>query len=119
EAGSGQNQTDTELSFITLPGRPCMRFKTIEEVLEWTGVFHQHLAEEYQRLSRRQEQQRLDMLLNYLADHERLLQQTMERVREDTAYGLLHTWFDKAPDIPLPGTLVEFSTLCRASDIPT
>lgn len=94
-----------------------MRFKTIEEVLAWTGVFHDHLAGEYQRLSERGERQRLDLLLKYLADHERLLQQSIERFRADAPERLRNTWFDMAPDVPLPGTLVEFNRLCQASDV--
>src|SRR5690606_29900857 len=103
----GQNQESDSrerISSITLPRRLCMRFKTIEDVLAWTGVFHDHLAGEYQRLSERGEQQRLDLLLKYLADHERLLQRSVERFRDDAPERLRNTWFDMAPEVPLPGT---------------
>ena len=94
-----------------------MRFKTIEEVLAWTGVFHDHLAQEYERLSERDERQRVDLMLKYLADHERLLQQSVERFRAEAPERVRHSWFDMAPDVPLPGTLMEFNELCRAGDV--
>lgn len=87
-----------------------MRFKTIHEVLAWTGSFHQHLAEEYQRLSSGEPRERLRLLLQYLADHERALQQALAAYCDGTHDGALETWYDAAPDVPLPtppGTLLE------------
>ncbi|WP_111656776.1 hypothetical protein [Isoalcanivorax indicus] len=79
-----------------------MRFKTIHEVLAWTGSFHQHLAEEYQRLSNGESRERLRLILQYLADHELALQQALAAYCDGGHDGALDTWYDSAPDIPLP-----------------
>src|SRR5690606_2414445 len=64
-----------------------MRYKNIDEILAWTGRFHTELAQHYQQLARQHDRQRLEMLLSYLAEHQRRLAETLAQIREDSEPG--------------------------------
>lgn len=94
-----------------------MRYKNIDEILAWTGSFHADLAQQYQQLSHQHDRQRLEMLLDYLAEHERLLADTLKQIREDGEPAVLNTWFDKAPEIPVPSSQPELAELIRSDSV--
>ncbi len=82
-----------------------MRFKQIRDVLNWTRTFHDTLANDYDGLAKGHEKERVGMLLQYLAEHERTLSSALQHYEEDAAGALLATWYDKAPEIKLPPDL--------------
>ncbi|MCK0536202.1 hypothetical protein [Alcanivorax quisquiliarum] len=94
-----------------------MRYKNIDEILAWTGRFHTELAQHCQQLARQHDRQRLEMLLSYLAEHQRRLAEMLAQIREDSEPGIRYTWFDKAPDIPGPESLPELGELIRGDSV--
>jgi hypothetical protein len=86
-----------------------MRFRQIRDVLDWTRTFHDTLANDYDAMARGHEKDRVGILLNYLAAHERALSAAILHYEEDAAESLLATWYDQAPEVKLPPDL---KTLC-------
>ncbi|MFN3714185.1 MAG: hypothetical protein ACK4SX_11025 [Alcanivoracaceae bacterium] len=82
-----------------------MRFRRIRDVLDWTRTFHDTLANDYDGLAKGHEKERVGMLLQYLAEHERALSAALQHYEEDAATALLNTWYDQAPEVKLPPDL--------------
>lgn len=82
-----------------------MRFRQISDVLDWTRTFHDTLANDYDGMAKGHEKDRVGMLLQYLAEHERALSAALQHYQEDAAESLLATWYDQAPEIKLPPDL--------------
>jgi hypothetical protein len=82
-----------------------MRFQRIRDVLDWTRTFHDTLANDYDGLAKGHEKERVGMLLQYLAEHERALSAALQHYEEDAAASLLNTWYDQAPEVKLPPDL--------------
>ena len=93
-----------------------MRFRTVQDILEWTRTFHHHLGEAYRELSESSTRERARMLLDYLADHEQALETAIEHYETDAADRLLRTWYQGTRDIPLPKTLEAAREALRDSD---
>jgi hypothetical protein len=86
-----------------------MRFRQIRDVLDWTRTFHDTLANDYDGLAKGHEKERVGMLLQYLAEHERALSGALQHYEEDAAKAVLATWYDQAPEVKLPPDL---NSLC-------
>ena len=84
-----------------------MRFCQVKEVLDWVVSFHEHLAREYERLSDDTTKERVSLLLNYLAEHQRMLVNTIEKFKIDAADELLSVWSQECPSLELPASLEE------------
>ena len=82
-----------------------MRFCKVKDILDWIAYLHERLAREYDRLSDEAKDERVAMLLEYLADHQRRLQKTITRFETDAADKLLNTWFQGCPPLDLPESL--------------
>ncbi len=84
-----------------------MRFRQVKEVLDWVVSFHERLSEEYGRLSDDATKEKVSLLLNYLAEHQRALVNTIEKFEVDAADRLLNAWFQECPSLELPASLEE------------
>lgn len=84
-----------------------MRFCQVEELLDWIRAFHDELAKQYDGLTDQSVKERTSLLLAYLADHQRLLADSIQKYETDTADSLLATWSDQCPDLELPQSLGE------------
>jgi len=84
-----------------------MRFCQMKEVLDWAVSFHDRLAEEFDRLGDDATKERVSLLLEYLADHQRMLMSSMEKYEIDVADQLLNTWSQECPPLELPESLEE------------
>ena len=93
-----------------------MRFRTVQDILDWTRAYHHRLAEGYRQLSGTTSRERASMLLDYLADHQEALERSIEEYETDAADKLLRTWFQGVRDIPLPGSLDEADQTLRDAD---
>lgn len=69
-----------------------MEFKQVGDILDWSKAIHAELAERYQALAGELTQQRAVLLLDYLADHQKQLEQALAALKEDVNAGLLNTW---------------------------
>ena len=84
-----------------------MRFCQVKELLDWIRAFHEELANQYDGLTDQSIKSRVGLLLTYLADHQRVLADSIEKFETDSANSLLTTWSDQCPDLELPDSLGE------------
>ncbi|SHF68148.1 hypothetical protein SAMN02745148_03278 [Modicisalibacter ilicicola DSM 19980] len=81
-----------------------MQVETIGDVLDWTRAVHGNLADCMAHCSKGADQERVRMLLDYLAEHERELSRVLELTKQDASPSALHTWcyeyFERYPVKP-------------------
>lgn len=86
-----------------------MRFKQIEDILDWVTQFHADLEVKYRELKVGAEKERVALLLDYLADHEHNLANAIMRYKDDASSRLLSTWFNQMPEVNYPERLAALS----------
>ncbi|WP_290648690.1 hypothetical protein [Aquisalimonas sp.] len=96
-----------------------MRFKTVQEILDWAAQFHGRLADLFNAASAVHQRQRVGLLLEYIADEESRLRNSLKSYEVEGADRLLATWFDKAPDIQLPEIPENLSALLESGKTDT
>lgn len=74
-----------------------MAFETTKDVLDHAREFHIQLSDFYSLLSRKSEKQRIKLLLDYMSQHEKYLEETLARYEEEVSGKLLNTWFQYPP----------------------
>jgi rubrerythrin len=74
-----------------------MAFETTKDVLDHAREFHTQLSEFYSLLSRKSEKQRVTLLLDYMSQHEKYLEETLTRYEEEVSEKILNTWFRYPP----------------------
>lgn len=81
-----------------------MQVETMADVLEWTRGAHANMARCLEHCSASSKHEKVKMLLDYLAQHERTLERVLKLSQEDASQQALNTWcydyFDKAPVKP-------------------
>jgi len=85
---------------------PTMAFETTKDVLDHARKFHTKLGDFYNLLSSKSEKQRVKLLLDYMSEHEKYLEETLCRYEEEVSKKILNTWFRYSP----PKELLE---ICR------
>ncbi len=83
-----------------------MKFRNIRDLLDWTRAFHEAHALCYEKMSEGHERERVGLLLNYLADHDRVLSEALEHYEKDFTRDLQ---FWRPPDLDLPQ---DYDSLC-------
>lgn len=71
-----------------------MRKTKVRSMLDKVREFHGQLGEYYDRLSDASIQQRVKMLLDYMASHERNLQKSMAAYEETASHQVMDTYVD-------------------------
>lgn len=84
-----------------------MRFCQVSEILEWVEAFHEQIAKEYDRVKVEPNSERVISLLNYMADHERKLNESIKKFEIGAADEFLNTWSQECPPLELPESLEE------------
>ncbi len=74
-------------------------FKTMDEFLQHIRQFHSDLSDYYARLSNKAEKTRVKMLLGYISDHARDLEQNLEEYQEQAPGQVLDVWFQYLPEL--------------------
>ncbi|SEK73006.1 ATPase [Halomonas daqiaonensis] len=69
-----------------------MKIETFHDLIDWTRRLHGHLAECLKHCATRQEESRAKWLLEYLADHEATMEQTVAGFEKQADPKALHTW---------------------------
>lgn len=82
-----------------------MAFRQVEELLHWVCDFHESLAAKYSHLVSEQNDERMKMTLNFLADREQRMRQSMQSYLEDADPGLLKTWLIDSQEFVHPHLL--------------
>ncbi|GAB1259700.1 ATPase [Teredinibacter haidensis] len=97
---------DEQLMSTTQPGYEeyIMQIETLRDVLQWTGDYHRYLAECTRHCANQQLNQRAQLLLNYLSEHEKTLSTVLDAYEATADPHALNTWcyefFEKAPVKP-------------------
>src|SRR5690606_42124719 len=79
-----------------------IRYRQIREILDWMQAFHERLSIEYQTMSQGQVRERVALLLEYLADHQKKLKNAIKQYEEGASEKLLNSWHDHFPELELP-----------------
>ncbi len=78
-----------------------MRVKTLSDLIEWTRMLHHHLADCLAECSTKNEEERARALLQYLADHERKIEQVVAEFERQADPRALKTyvydWIEHKP----------------------
>jgi rubrerythrin len=74
-----------------------MAVETTKDVLDHAREFHTQLSEFYSLLSKKSEKQRVKLLLDYMSQHEKHLEETLTRYEEEVSEKILNTWFQFPP----------------------
>lgn len=82
-----------------------MAFRQIKELMEWIVGFHQQLGTMYARLAGEQNDGRMKMALEFLAERERRMHASMKRYVEDADPALLKTWLIDSQEFVHPKML--------------
>lgn len=82
-----------------------MAFRQVEELLQWVCDFHESLAAKYSQLASEQNDERMKMTLDFLADREQRMRLTIARYIEHADSGLLGTWLADTQDFVHPQVL--------------
>ena len=83
-----------------------MTYKTVKDVLDFARQLHEALSRQYSELEQLSTSERAQLMLGYLARHERRLAEALRGYEEDAAKGILRTWLQYAPRLD-SGPLVE------------
>lgn len=91
-----------------------MRIEQVKDILEHTRRFHELISDYYQDLSKHTDKERLRIILDYLAEHERHLENALAEYEKCAAKEILNVWL---PYSPCQKHLVEFRLKLEAYDI--
>lgn len=69
-----------------------MQVETLKDVLHWTTGFHKHLRECLSHCSDKHSDVRVAMILSYLSDHERILENVVGNFESSGDPHVLKTW---------------------------
>jgi rubrerythrin len=75
-----------------------MRFKKTIDALNHVCLFHNSLSKYYQEISNVSKSEKVKLLLDYMAENEKLLAKRISDYQEQAASGNLNTWFQYAND---------------------
>lgn len=92
-----------------------MRFQQTKEIIEHTKAFHHQLQVFCQQVSAETEQERVKMLCDYIARHERNLERALDKYESDASDQILEAWFDAVPDLVTPSSLNKIDNLSELS----
>lgn len=91
-----------------------MTLETVKDILDWTRTLHQRLSETYEDAAAEIGDERASMLLKYVAEHERILSESIKRFESDSNVQLMDTWFqeyiNKMPFMNSPPAIGGFPT---------
>lgn len=85
-----------------------MRYQTTADILQHASELHAALAARYERMEQDSRQERIRMLLDYLARHEKQMAELVARFGKEAAAGIRNAWFKYAPEqeflacVPMP-----------------
>lgn len=69
-----------------------MTLETIKDILDWTRRLHAELAETYRMNSNAFDDERAKLLINYVADHEARIAETIKHYEDDASVQTMDTW---------------------------
>jgi rubrerythrin len=89
--------------------------ETIREILEWGRQLHEELAQIYRSSSASTDDERTQLLLNYIAEHEQNLADMIARYERDEDGGKIDSWMrdylDKSPFMSGMHAIMDFGDM--------
>lgn len=82
-----------------------MAFRQVQDLLEWVVEFHNQLATQYRVLAGEQQDERMKMTLDFLADREQRMHQSMANYLQNANPNLLKTWLIDSQNFSHPQVL--------------
>lgn len=82
-------------------------YKQVRDVLQHVRTFHRRLREYYEDASEQTSNERIELLLEFLSDHEKDLERGLSRYEPQAAEGILNTWMQYVPDDVLERAFAE------------
>ena len=84
-----------------------MRYNQVKDLIEWAEGFHARMARQYSEAAGNAEDERLEMVFNYLASRELKMKTGLEELFRDGSdhSEVLALWFDDSSDFPQPPEL--------------
>ncbi|MFW5645388.1 MAG: hypothetical protein ACOCZL_05705 [Bacteroidota bacterium] len=73
-------------------------YKQVREILAYIRLFHVQMREFYHRLHKKDEQQRIKIILDFLCRHEKHREETLAQYEAETSKKILDTWFQYIPE---------------------
>ena len=70
-----------------------MTFKRAKDVLDYARTAHHLISEFYHKLSEQTSKERLKLLLDYLSEHEKHLEEGLSKYEDEASDIILKTWF--------------------------
>ena len=74
-----------------------MSYSTVKDVLDYSQHLHEHARNLYQQLRDQTQRERVDMMLQLLAEHEDTLAKSMQSMHEHTSQKVLTEWHQFEP----------------------
>ncbi|BBI51480.1 hypothetical protein HORIV_39010 [Vreelandella olivaria] len=77
-----------------------MRYNQVKDLIEWAAGFHARMARQYSAAADETENERLEMVFNYLASRELKMKTGLEDLFRDGSdhSEVLELWFDDSSD---------------------
>lgn len=74
-----------------------MSYSTVKDVLDYSQELHEHARNLYQQLRDQTQRERVDMMLQLLAEHEDTLAQSMKNMQDHASDRVLQEWHQFEP----------------------
>ncbi len=84
-----------------------MHYETVKDVVDHSRQLHQQISQFYHKLSEKNAQARVSMLLEFLQRHEANLADTLNKFEKDKSQKVLDSWLQFSPDQDLNQELAE------------
>ncbi len=91
-----------------LSGTISMPSRQVKDILDHVRGYHHKLGRRFSELSARESDERLALLLKYLAGHEKKFEESLAAYEDDAAKEVLNTWLKFVPDETIDGALKHF-----------
>lgn len=74
-----------------------MSYSTVKDVIDYSKTLHEHARNLYQQLRDQTQRERVDMMLQLLAEHEDTLAQSMQNLQAHASEKVLSEWHQFEP----------------------
>ena len=74
-----------------------MSYEQVKDVLQQAKLFYKKTANFYEQLSRESDQERVKLLLNYMAKREKAFEQIVDRFHNESKQSIIQQWMQFTP----------------------
>ena len=84
-----------------------MAIKNTRDVLDYVREYHKKLSDFYHKLADQTHRERVKILLDYMARHERHFEESLAAYEKDASKTVMDSWLQCAPDIDIDDTFTD------------